>query len=222
MAMRILAYSFAMALLMGASAPTTQPGTRLATTRVSGNENPKRALTVYAVAMSTGDARMVRDCYQADTPEEKAVVEAYGHLATAVAGLRKAAIDQYGPDGFDNIGFAKMFADQIKALEATRIVIEGDLALAFVNADQKPDLYLVKSPSGWKISAHSFSNPVRQAARLEAQSAAYNELASEITAKKYRLSLDARAAGAEKVREAMLAVDQRLKAATQPTGQQSQ
>jgi hypothetical protein len=198
--------------------PTSKPTTHLATTRLAGEDNPRRTLTVYAVAMAAGDADRVRNSYWAETPDEKAVVDAYAHLATSVGALRKAATDRYGPDGFDNIGFGKMFADQIKALEATRLFVDGPKALVFVNKDDKPDLRLVRVESGWKISATSFSNPARQAVRIDAQASAYDDLAREIAAGKYRLATDARAAGSVKVRQAKEAAEAKLKAAaaTQP------
>jgi hypothetical protein len=195
-----------------ASAPTT----RLATTRLIGEDNPKRLLTLYAAAMAAGHVEAVKNSYWAETPEEKRVVEAYGHLASSVAALRKAATDKFGPDGFDNIGFAKMFADQIKVLEQTRLFVDGPKAFAFTDKDDRPDLRLVRVEAGWRISATSFSNPVRTAARIEAQAGAYDELAAEIAADKYPLATDARVAGRAKVQAAMQAVDERLKSATRP------
>lgn len=227
---RRLAYSFA--TLLAASAafaqpaapPATRPSTHphLATTRLAGAENPKRLLTIYAIAMAAGDAEKVRDCYVADTPDQKALVGAYAHMASSVGALRKAATDKYGPDGFDNIGFGKMFAAEIKRIENSRLFVDGPKALAFTDNDNKPDLNLVRLDTGWKISATSFANPARHAARIEAQAAAYDELAKEIADGKYRLATDAQVAGRNKVRDAKQAVEEKLKAAaaTQPTDQQ--
>jgi hypothetical protein len=222
----LLAASAAFAQPAAAPAPATRPSTRphLATTRLVGAENPKRLLTIYAIAMAAGDADRVRDCYVADTADERALVDAYAHMASSVGALRKAATDKYGPDGFDNIGFGKMFAAEIKRIESSRLFVDGPKALAFTNNDAKPDLNLVHLDTGWKISATSFANPARHAARIEAQAAAYDELAKEIAAGKYRLATDAQVAGRNKVRDAKQAVEEKLKAAptTQPTNPQQQ
>jgi hypothetical protein len=149
-------------------------------------------------------------------------------LATSVLALRNAANTKFGPDGFDNIGFAKMFAEQIKTLENIRLEVdaEGRFALAYTDQrDSKPDLRLVRvEGGGWRISAASFGNPVRTAARIQAQATAYDELAAEIAAGKYPLATDARVAGRAKVQQAMAAVEERLKAAaaaTQPSATSS-
>jgi hypothetical protein len=194
----------------------THPTTHLATTRLSGENNPKRLLTIYAIAMANGDADRVKDSFWAETPDERAVVDAYAHLARSVGALRKAATDQYGPDGFDHIGFGQMFAQQTKTIENTRLFVDGPKALAFTNRDNKPDLRLVRVETGWKISATSFAHPAQFAARIDAQATAYDELAQEIAAGKYRLATDAQIAGRNKVRDAKEALEQKLKASTQP------
>lgn len=215
-----------LALLLAAAAPaasappvsSSRPTTHLATTRLSGENNPKRVLTIYAFAMASGDAQRVRDSFWAETPDEKAVVAAYAHLASAVGALRKAATERYGADGFNNIGFGRMFAEQTKTIENTRLFVDGPKAFAFTNRDAKPDLRLVRVETGWKISATSFAHPARHAALIDAQAGAYEELAAEIAAGKYRLTLDAQAAGQDKVRDARLAVMKKLNAsATQPS-----
>lgn len=223
---RPLAYTLASLLSLAATlraqstrpAAAPRPTTHAATTRLVGEDNPKRVLTIYAVAMAAGDANHVRDSYWAETPDEKAAVEAYAHLATSVGALRKAATDKYGPDGFDNIGFGKMFADQIKALQETRLFVDGPKALVFIDKDNKPDLRLVRVETGWKISATSFSNPAHRAVQIDAQAKAYDELASEIAAGNYRLATDARLAGTAKVRDAKQAAEEQFKATHPTTG----
>ena len=95
-----------------ATKPAPHPTTHLATTRLSGENNPKRLLTIYALAMANGDADRVKDSFWAETPDQRAVVDAYAHLARSVGALRKASTDKYGPDGFDHIGFGQMFAER--------------------------------------------------------------------------------------------------------------
>lgn len=197
-------------------ATSTGPTTHMATTRLAGENNPKRLLLVYAMAMANGDAAKVKECYWAETPDEKAVVEAYGHMASSISALSKAATERYGPDGFDNIGFGRMFAAEIKRVEGTRLFVDGPKALAFTNNDAEPDLRLVRVETGWKISATSFSHPARAAARIDAQASAYDELAAEIAAGKYRLAADAQVAGRNKVIQAKKALEEKLKASTQP------
>jgi hypothetical protein len=166
--------------------------------------------------MSAGDPAAVMNFYSADTPDQHTVVAAYGHMASSIASLRKASTDKFGPDGFDNIGFAKQFADQIKSLETVRVVVVDDKALVYIDPDNRPDLLLVRAGNSWKISGSSFRNPLHQAARLEAQANAFDELASEIAAGKYRLATDARIAGRAKVSSAMKAVQEKF-TTTRPT-----
>ena len=72
-----------------ATKPAPHPTTHLATTRLSGENNPKRLLTIYALAMANGDADRVKDSFWAETPDQRAVVDAYAHLARSVGALRK-------------------------------------------------------------------------------------------------------------------------------------
>jgi len=48
-----------------------------------------------------------------------------------------------------------------------------------------------------------YTHPQRQAAYVRAQAQAYTDLAGEISAGKYKMSMDAREARAKKVREAI-------------------
>lgn len=202
------------ALAPAQTAPaTTQQGPAAAGAAIpTVQSTPARTLVAYSIAMAAGDVEGVRSAFHADAPAERAVADAYAHLAEAVRGLRAAATARFGPDGFDNIGFGRMFAEDIKRLESTRLQVDGDTALAFMGKGDRPDMALVRTPDGWKISvARSFPNPARRVARTEAQAKAFTELAAEIEQGRHRLATDALVAGRRLVADAMAAADQQLK-----------
>jgi hypothetical protein len=173
------------------------------------------------MAMAAGQPDVVRDCYFATGPDEKAIVDGYVHLATSIGKLRKAATDRFGETGFDAIGFGPMFADEIKRLEKSRFTLSAERAIVQPGGASASPMILVWKNNNWKISvADTYTrNPKRRAARIDAQASAYEDLATDIAAGKYKLALEARQAGTEKVATAMKAAEAELSkgGTTQPT-----
>lgn len=189
--------------------PTTQPDTPIA------------ALIRHAIAMSGGDAAGVRAAYHAEDDEQTKLVEAYAGVCQATADLRKAAIACFGEDGFSAIGFGAMYNVEVERLQSARQQIEGNRATVFVKnihpgGVSEVQLAMVNVKGQWKISvADTFKKGLdRRIARIDAQAGAYRELANEIAAGRYKLAVEARLAGRDKVLMAMRQAE--LPPATQP------
>jgi hypothetical protein len=212
---RIVAFVPLFVLLIGAA-----PATRSTTTRAA-RLPPIHTVTMHALAMAAGDPDGVRRAYVAKTEEELAVVNAYCGMASAISRLLVVAKDKYGEHGFELIGFGKIFEEEVDRLKKAESVVHGDEALVYTIGKDKPPLVLVFVNGEWKIAvARSFPGKMqRRAARIRAQASAYNELAAEIKAGRYKEAGDARAAGTEKVKNAMAQAEMEL--ARRATTQQS-
>jgi hypothetical protein len=200
-----------------ASRPVTQPATTQAV-----HAGPARAVIIHAMAMAAGDAVTVRNCYLAQTPQEAAVADAYAGMAGAIRKLQIATKDKWGDGGFAVIGFGPMFDEEIKRLQHAQYSVEGNRAIVFANGRDRSPMVLLMTDGVWKISvAQTFTrNMDRRTARIAAQTRAYQELADEIAAGKFRASVEAKIAGSEKVAKAMKEVDEKfppVSGTTQPS-----
>ena len=202
------------------SAPATAPATQPALVR---RDSPRNALITHAIAMSRGDSAAVRDSYVVETPEERALVDAFARMADVIPHLRAAAERKYGKDGFTAIGFGAIFDDEVRRLwnaqEKKEQATEGEAMTVLPPGPGTAWITLVKNgktAGQWKISvARTFPiNLQRRTLRLDAQATAYEELAREIDAGKYPLAIDARAAGREKVAAAQKKLQEQNSPAT--------
>lgn len=194
-----------------ASSPSTQPHSLVR------RDTPINALITHAIAMSRGDAAVVRDSYLANGPDETALVEAFAGMAEVIPRVRAAAERRYGKDGFTAIGFGAMIDEEVRRLSSAATKEEespeGRIATVVPPSQGQSWIALIKNANTggqWKIwVARTFPiNLRRRTDRLRAQTAAYEELAREIDAGKYPLALDARMAGRQKVQAAHRKLDE--------------
>ncbi|HEY8665765.1 MAG TPA: hypothetical protein VIL86_03825 [Tepidisphaeraceae bacterium] len=168
-----------------------------------------------AIAMGMGDAAEVRKAYYADTDEEELLVDAYAKMAAALATLRGAATEKFGPDGFSGLGFGNIFSGEVAKLSKAQATIDGDNATVRAGS---LSFYLVKKDEEWKIDpSRTLKNVPRQTAWIDAQTGAYTELAEEIRAGKYKLVTDAQTARREKVIAATAKVSKKFPASQPAT-----
>ena len=177
---------------------------------------PIHTVTQHALAMAGGDPEGVRRVYSAKNDAERAVVDAYAGVASAISRLIPIANDKFGDHGFELIGFGKMFSQEVARLTGAQTEMKGNEAYVYTGSKANPTV-LVFEEGEWKISvAGTFKGDLtRRAKRIGAQTAAYNELAAEIKMGRYKDAAEARNAGSEKVGKAMAQVEKELAATTQ-------
>jgi len=189
--------------------PTTGPTVDLST--------PRATLRTLNQAMREGDVEVIKGLFLAVTPGEMLMVEADARMAGALAELRMAAVQGFGPEnarlltGDTSAGAAESLA----RIEAADIVVNGDTAVVRYRDDKESTFVLKRVGNEWKIVVSQLGRPHNPAALEQRISdlAVQRRIVQDITAQ----IRSGRFASSEKAREAWQ--NRILQAATSQTTQ---
>lgn len=146
----LLASTAAVALMGGVAVVGVATLPRLAsaqatTTKVSAS-TPLEALRALAAGIREGDADVVRQLIQAETDQQKAVVEVQSRFCRAHADFRRAILAKWGRAELDKV--PHLVGPTHVPPDATES-IDGDTAKVILGAFPMP---MVKSDGMWKLS----------------------------------------------------------------------
>ncbi len=169
-------------------------------------KTPVGALTLQYMALARGDAATLARVYRTQTPQDQELAKAYVGLGEAIGRLRDASVAKWGPDGFTQMGLSDSITREVARIASAREEHPSeDSVKLYAGGDKAPPVVLRRNEQGqWQMAlGEMFAKPDEQAMRVEAQAAAYTELAGEIAAGKYEHAIDARQARHRKVSEAV-------------------
>ncbi|HSZ56789.1 MAG TPA: hypothetical protein VK797_14065 [Tepidisphaeraceae bacterium] len=188
-----------------AAAQQTRP-----TTAPDDPATPRGALRTLNQAMRDGNVAAIRQLFLATTPSEARMVDADAAMAAALARLRTAAVEAYGPRGADLVtgDTDAGAADSSARIDSADVVVTGDVATV-VYRDEKDSPFVLKRSGGqWKVPVTQLGKPLDPAALderladLVVQRKVVQELTDQIRQKKFATAEEARQAWRTRILQA--------------------
>lgn len=172
------------------AAPAMAQQTRPATVPAT----PRETLRTLNIALRDGDADTVKALFQTTTAEGRKLVCAMADYAAALAGLHRAAVKAYGPEGANVVtgDTVAQSADGLAAIDKAEESINGDTAVVKYAGATDPAVKLVREDGVWKLPFSQLLNGADKAAEerrlieLATQTRIANDMAAEIVAGKYK------------------------------------
>ena len=180
------------------------------TTAPEGPATPRGALRTLNQAMRNGDVAAIHQMFLATSVAEQRMVDADAAMAAALARLRTAAVDAFGPRGADLVtgDTDAGTADSSARIDTADVVITGDVA-TIVYRDEKDSPFVLKKSGGlWKVPVSQLGKPLDQAALeerladLAVQQKVVEELTEQIRQKRFATPEDARQAWRTRILQA--------------------
>lgn len=171
---------------------------------------PRGALRTLNQAMRDGDVAAIHQMFLATSVAEQRMVDADAAMAAALARLRAAAVEAFGPHGADIVtgDTDAGTADSSARIETADVVVTGDVATV-VYRDEKDSPFVLKKSGGlWKVPVSQLGKPLDPAALeerladLAVQQKVVEELTEQIRQKKFATPEDARQAWRTRILQA--------------------
>ncbi|HYE18955.1 MAG TPA: hypothetical protein VEA69_10955 [Tepidisphaeraceae bacterium] len=158
---------------------------------------PKAAMKGLFEAIEAADAAAVRTQFNAATPEEKALADAYADQITAAKSLGEAAKAKFGATG-DPLTKGMPMKDSIAQLDKADVSVTGNQATVKLPG-QPRSVRLTKIDGKWRVDLADYAgatpeNIAGQTAVLRDMSQALRSIATDIAADKFISPADAQRA----------------------------
>ncbi|MEZ0264299.1 MAG: hypothetical protein ACAI43_06200 [Phycisphaerae bacterium] len=158
---------------------------------------PRAAMKALFEAIEAADAAAVRTQFNAPTPEEKALAEAYADQITAAKSLGEAAKAKFGPTG-DPLTKGMPMKDAIAQLDKADVSVTGNQATVKLPG-QPRSVRLTKVEGKWRVDLADYAgatpeNIAGQTAVLKDMAQALRSIATDIAADKFISPADAQRA----------------------------
>jgi hypothetical protein len=199
----ILIASFMLAQVVAAqqTRPTTAP---------EDAATPKGALRMLNQAMRSGNVALIKQLFLTTNAAETRMVDADAAMAAALARLRAAALQAYGPQGADAVtgDTDAGAADSAARIDSADVTVEGDIATVVYRDEKDSPFVLKKSEGQWKVPVSQLGKPLDPAglderlADLAIQQRVVEDLTHEINQKKFATPEEAREAWRARILQA--------------------
>ncbi|MEO6434575.1 MAG: hypothetical protein ABIP55_02290 [Tepidisphaeraceae bacterium] len=189
-------------------AATNRAATQATTTQAATTQSvpadpstPRGALKRLAQALDAGERAVVLDLLSAESDAQRKWATATADLAEATAALRRSAVAGFGPQGSRGLAVdAAASPEALARIDGAEVAITGDSATVRPAQDEGPPIVLVRRDGRWRVPVSEFSRDVeavdldRAIAALADETRLLRELATEVSAGKYKTAADARQA----------------------------
>jgi predicted small lipoprotein YifL len=165
---------------------------------------PKAAVQSYADAISRGDVEAAKATV---TGGDAQMIDTLASIMMSHKRLEDAAVAKFGEEGKSLVGNRSSAEDVNKWVADAEVKQEGDTATVAPKDHSNPGLDLKKVGSEWKIDLSAtpgIKELPKMLPMLQKMNAAGDELASEISAGKYKTLAEAKAAQQQKMMAAMM------------------
>ncbi len=203
----------AVAAPLSAQTATTSAGAAPATSVVVDLSTPKLALVTLFYATERGDQAAMRQVLHLSDPENQPILQTIAGMAHAIAQLRGAMVEKFGPRGAGPlVGDSQQSQKKLAAIQAAQVQIDNDQATVILS-DGSPVQTLTRIDGQWRLSLDQLLDAQqRQVMRqrqgeIERQRVVFLAVAEQVRAGKFN--------NAEQVAEAI--ARQLLTPDTQPT-----
>jgi hypothetical protein len=170
--------------------------------------SPKSAAMAFGTALVAGDSAGVKAA-TVGTEEEYKMVDAISMMVSSMKKLNDAADAKFGKD--NGISQPNAGMDITKEIETSEIKVDGDVATVDKKDknDKNPPMKLKKIDGNWKVDLSSLpkENMDQMMKVIPSISKAFTELATEITAGKYKTAMEAKDAMGQKMLAAMMSAN---------------
>lgn len=181
--------------------------------------SPKSAARTFGQGMSEGDIDAVKAAAIADEQQQLAL-EALVSVVSNFKKVETAAVAKFGEAGKSVASQQQMsIGEELEKIESAIETIEGETATLASEGSDDP-LHLRKVGDDWKVdfAAMPGTDQVAQAIpMINAMAGAADELATEISADKYKTADEAKNALGQKMMSAMMAAQMPSTQETEPT-----
>ncbi len=163
---------------------------------------PRAAIKALFEAIEAADSAAVRAQFQATTPQEIALADAYAEQIAAAKAFGDIAKTKYGVNG-DSLTKGTPMRDSIAKLEQAEILVTGDQATVKMPG-QARSLRLAKVDGRWRVVLSDYAgatpeNIASQTAVLKEMGEVFRSVAADISADKFASTPDAQRALQQKL-----------------------
>jgi hypothetical protein len=202
---RRLSFVVFLTLVQVVAAQQTRP-----TTAPEDATTPRGALRLLNQAMRSGNVALIKELFLTTNAAEVRMVEADAAMAAALARLRAAALQTYGPQGADAVtgDTDAGAADSAARIDSAEVTVNGDVATVVYRDERDSPFVLKKSDGEWKVPVSQLGKPLDPAALderladLAIQQRVVEELTREISRKRFATPEEAREAWRTRILQA--------------------